>query len=378
MRLAASFIWSNARAGSATRGTSSRNMTPCVDRDAQRLGGERLVAQVLQREQRPRRCPPAPTRSGRWARAGSPPPRRRRAAACRRSRAGRRLRTVRPICTSSSAHSRSSASARSASRVDVGGALNAPAACARDARPRRCANVSICARDAGAVAIGEQQAARRARRTRPACRAARRCQGRALRARPNQRSGLPRRACSPARARRRRPGAPAAASRSTRCRDRAAAASAARHPRARVRSGLGGGGRGLAQRVRSDQRHVGMRDHVHRRPRSSASSHRRRSADDRPAPRAARGGRAPPSIARIGVVLVRAQRRLDALPPAAASRRLRSPRVARRRAAPASVVDDDADDQQDAGDDEAELERDCTSGDVIRAGDLESASALRL
>ena len=90
---------------------------------------------------------------------------------------------------------RSSASARAASRAASGGTNAAGRVAATLPASRDEGLEQRHARRAGA--IGEQQAARRFRRTRRRCRHFSSCQGDAGSRRPNQRSGLPSRACRP-------------------------------------------------------------------------------------------------------------------------------------------------------------------------------------
>ncbi len=125
-------------------------------RQPQRLGRERIGAQVLQRVQDGAGLFLRPIRSVRRARAETRPLRRRRAAACRVSTPGVGFSTVRPICTSSSAQRRSSDSARATSCAMSGGDERGGQR-RRDVAHDADERVDLRARR-GAVAIGEQQA----------------------------------------------------------------------------------------------------------------------------------------------------------------------------------------------------------------------------
>ena len=251
--------------------------------------------------------------------------------------ARRPLRTVRPICTSSSAHSRSSASARCASSADVGHATSRAGRLRRDLADHAHGTYSSCARRRRAVAIGEQQARGELAEFAAACRWRAAATGRAVPRRPNQRSGLPRRACRPAAS------APAD--------DRLCRLQ--RHDALDVRIGLRRPSAARASRRAMRDRRLPTlpRDRAGRRPSAPHRSLRRIAALGRKRHDAVHRGRqsgscsisVPASAAIAGsasirevmriVVIVAPERRLDALPGLVEARRIES---RRERAAPAS------------------------------------------
>ena len=92
---------------------------------------------------------------------------------------------------------RSSASARAASARGVGRTTSPPAASPRVRRPAR-TNASSSGAARGAGAVGEQQARGDLGELAARCRTSAAARARRAPRRPNQRSGLPRRACRPA------------------------------------------------------------------------------------------------------------------------------------------------------------------------------------
>ena len=298
------------------------------------------------------------------ARAGIRRPRRRRAASFRECSPASLFSTVRPICTSTSAHRRSSASARSVS-APTSGTDSAAGSMRRQLAHHAHERVELRAAG-GAVAVGEQQARGELDELAGVSDAA--ALPRAIRRGPAE----PAQALAEARVQSGRQRARAdrlgrlQRSRCTRCPDRACGSAGV--PRRSTLRAIGAAG-ATSSTAPSDAGRV--RDDVHRRLTTPASRRRRRQAagsSGTASRRRLRRRRRSGAVRSVGSTRWRA---------AAAGRTRRIVGLAEGRGDPPPdapflprVVDDDADDEQDAGDDEAELERTHAHGRFMsRRGD---------